>query len=44
MLTQSNVTLCRDFAQRMINERNLTLAPEFISESSNGENREWKMG
>jgi predicted ester cyclase len=34
MLTQSNVTLCRDFAQRMINERNLTLAPEFISERS----------
>jgi predicted ester cyclase len=34
MLTQSNVTLCLDFAQRMINERNLTLAPEFIAESS----------
>ena len=34
MLTQSNLTLCRDFAQKMINERNLTLAPEFVSESS----------
>ena len=34
MSTESNIILCRDFAQKMINERNLTLAPEFVAESS----------
>jgi len=34
MSTQSNITLCRDFAQKMINERDLALAPEFIAKSS----------
>src|SRR5262245_40810718 len=34
MSTQSNITLCRDFAHRMVNERDLTQAPEFIAQSS----------
>ncbi|HEY7214794.1 MAG TPA: ester cyclase [Thermoanaerobaculia bacterium] len=34
MSTQSNITLCRDFAQKMINERDLALAPEFIAQGS----------
>ncbi len=34
MPTQSNITLCNDFAQKMINERDLALAPEFVAKSS----------
>jgi SnoaL-like polyketide cyclase len=34
MSLQSNLLLCRDFAQKMINERDLMLAPEFIAAHS----------
>lgn len=34
MPTTSNLLLCRDFAQKMINERDLTAAPNFIAEDS----------
>jgi predicted ester cyclase len=34
MSTTSNLLLCRDFAQKMINERDLTLAPDFIAADS----------
>jgi steroid delta-isomerase-like uncharacterized protein len=34
MSTQSNIILCHDFAQKMINERDLTMAPEFIADDS----------
>ncbi|HSS49213.1 MAG TPA: ester cyclase [Thermoanaerobaculia bacterium] len=34
MSTLNNLILCRRFAQRMINERNLELAPDFFAEGS----------
>jgi len=34
MSMSRNLLLCRDFTQKMINERDLTLAPEFISRDS----------
>lgn len=34
MSPTSNLLLCRDFAQKMINERDLTRAPEFIADDS----------
>ena len=34
MSTTDNLLLCRSFAQTMINERNLAMAPEFIGEGS----------
>jgi predicted ester cyclase len=34
MSTADNLHLCRDFAQKVINERNLALTPEFIAEGS----------
>jgi predicted ester cyclase len=34
MSTADNLLLCRDFAQKVINERNLALTPEFIAEGS----------
>ena len=34
MVTPSNLLLCRSFAQRLINERNLHLAPCYIAEGS----------
>jgi predicted ester cyclase len=34
MSLQSNLLLCCDFAQKMINERDLTVAPDFIAEDS----------
>jgi predicted ester cyclase len=34
MSTLNNLLLCRGFAQRLINERNLDLAPRFIAEGS----------
>lgn len=34
MSTQSHLLLCREFAQKMINERDLTAAPDYIAADS----------